>query len=220
MKQHRILLIGSLIAVVLSLVIMFRSVSAKNHFDRAVIESLKTTEGYDQRFIDMVNRLEELLATRARFGYQGRKDPMTGSIREVVQPKPVAAPAPRPRVHKAVPSEPETPVAPTDPVRLTAVIADAAGKKITAVVMDGERSLSVDPGDLVAGRKITKITNDGIYMESDSCYFFYDIYGNVVKKSKETGEISSFLKEEQEAKRKETPKAVKKQDAPRKKRSR
>jgi hypothetical protein len=83
-----------------------------------------------------------------------------------------------------------------DPVKLTAIIADATGKKITAVIMDGERSFSVDPGDRVAGRRITKITNDGLYMESDTTYYFYDIYGNIVKKSKSTGAVSSYLKEE------------------------
>ena len=199
MKQHQLLLIASLLAVLLSIVMIYRSVAAEKNFDRSVKESLKTTEGYDQRFIDMVNRLEELLATRAQFGYTGGKDPMTGTKRQVVQMK--AKPAAKPKIRKpsagagtqvAAPEEEEA----VDPVRLTAIIADATGKKITAVVMDGERSFSVDPGDVVAGRKITKITNDGIYMETDTSYYFYDIYGNVVKKNKSTGEVSSFLKEE------------------------
>jgi hypothetical protein len=34
-------------------------------------------------------------------------------------------------------------------------------------------------------------------METDTSYYFYDIYGNVVKKNKSTGEVSSFLKDEQ-----------------------
>ena len=87
MKEHRLLLAATAVAVVLSLFIIYRAFSAKADFDRAVHESLKTTEGYDQRFIDRVNRLEELLATRAQFGYSGGKDPMTGTKRQVVQMK-------------------------------------------------------------------------------------------------------------------------------------
>jgi type II secretory pathway component PulC len=77
-----------------------------------------------------------------------------------------------------------TPVA-TDQFKLTAIIADASGKKITAVIMDGERSYSVDQGDVVAGRKITKISNEAIFMENDSMTFFYDIYGKKGEKFKE-----------------------------------
>lgn len=199
MKQHQLLLFASLLAVVLSVVIVFRAVSAKAKFDRSVSEALKTSEGYDQRFIDMVNRLEDILATRAQFGYSGGKDPMTGTKRQVVQQKPVKtgkgrkAPA---RASGAAVAAPEEAAEAADPVKLTAIIGDASGKKYTAVIMDGERSLSVDPGDRVAGRKITKITSDGIYMETDDAYYFYDIYGNVVKKDKETGSVSSFLKDE------------------------
>jgi hypothetical protein len=208
MKKHQLLLIASALAVLLSAVIIYRGLAAERRFKQAVNESLKTTEGYDQRFIDMVNRLEELLATRAQFGYTGGKDPMTGTKRQVVQMK--AKPAGKARVRRpadggqaaAAPEEAE------DPVRLTAIIADATGKKITAVVMDGERSFSVDPGDVVAGRKITKITNDGIYMETDVSYYFYDIYGNVVKKDKATGEVESFLKEEQKPEEKDVAKTV------------
>ena len=197
MKQHQVLLIASLLAIVVSFVIGFRAITSKVKFDRTVKESLKTSEGYDQRFIDRVNRLEDLLATRAQFGYSGGKDPMTGTKRQVVQQKP------QKKVIRRKPVKTKSgaavvaaePVEQIDPVKLTAIISDASGKKSTAVIMDGERSFSVDPGDRVAGRKITKITNDGLYMETDSTYYFYDIYGNVVKKSKYTGTVSSYLKE-------------------------
>jgi hypothetical protein len=199
MKQHQLLLIASILAILVSLIIGFRAIASKARFDRSVSESLKTSEGYDQRFIDRVNRLEDLLATRAQFGYTGGKDPMTGTKRQVVQQKPPKKGA----VRKSVKSGSSTaanvvaePAEEIDPVKLTAIIADATGKKITAVIMDGERSFSVDPGDKVAGRKITKITTDGLYMESDTTYYFYDIYGNVVKKNKATGSVSSYLKEE------------------------
>jgi hypothetical protein len=197
MKQHQLLLFASFLAVVLSAVIIFRAVSAKSHFDRSVREALKTSEGYDQRFIDRVNRLEDILATRAQFGYTGGKDPMTGTKRQVVQPKKVnPVKSRRPAAPRAANAAVQGPVEEADPVKLTAIIADASGKKITAVIMDGERSLSVDPGDRIAGRTITKITNDGIYMETSNAFYFYDIYGNVVKKDKASGSVSSFIKDE------------------------
>ena len=204
MKEHRLLLAATAFAVLLSLFIIYRAFAAKDDFDRAVHESLKTTEGYDQRFIDRVNRLEELLATRAQFGYSGGKDPMTGTMRQVVQikqPPPAPVRTYHPQQQQAAPVAEAAPAAPApqpDQMRLTAIIADATGRKITAVVMDGERSFSVEQGDLVGGRKITRITNEGIYMESDSTMYFYDIYGNVVRKSKESGTVSSALKEEQQ----------------------
>jgi hypothetical protein len=196
MKQHQLLIIGSLLAIALSAFIIYRSISVRTHFDNSVSESLKTTEGYDQRFIDMVNRLEDLLATRAKFGYSGGKDPMTGTTRQVVQPlAPVAAKGTR-QPKPGSTSTPQVAAPSADPVKLTAIIGDAAGKKFTAVVMDGERSYSVDPGDVVAGRKITRITNEGIYMESDEAVYFYDIYGHAVKKSKESGATVNQPKEE------------------------
>jgi hypothetical protein len=203
MKKHPILLIASVLAVILSLIIILRVFSAKSNFELSVKESLKTTEGYDQMFIDRVNRLEDLLAKRAQFGYSGGKDPMTGNVRQVVQPKPVAAPvrAVRQQQQPRDGNQVQTPVAApqnVDDVKLTAVIADATGKKITAVIMVGERSYSVDAGDKIAGRKILRITNEGIYMETDSLLSFYDIYGNVVKRNKESGIISSLLKEDEE----------------------
>jgi hypothetical protein len=123
---------------------------------------------------------------------------MTGTIRQVVRQAPAAAARVRPRAGAAAPAAASAPSA--DQVKLTAIIADASGKKITAVIMDGERSFSVDPGDMVAGRKITRITNDGIYMESDTMMYFYDIYGNLVTKSKESGTVSSVSKEDKEQK--------------------
>jgi hypothetical protein len=202
MKQHQLLIVACALAVLLSILILWRSFAARKDFDLAVNESLKITEGYDQRFIDRVNRLEELLATRAQFGYSGGKDPMTGTLRQVVQQRPAPAPVKYRPIQRTSPGETPVAVAPApaqeapDQMRLTAIIADASGKKITAIVMDGERSFSVEKGDMVGGRKITHITNEGIYMEADTMMYFYDIYGNVVKKSKESGRVSSVLKEE------------------------
>jgi len=44
--------------------------------------------------------------------------------------------------------------------------------------MDGERSLSVDVGDMVGNRKITKITSKDITMEDDTATYGYDLAGN------------------------------------------
>jgi hypothetical protein len=54
--------------------------------------------------------------------------------------------------------------------------------------MNGERSLTLDVGDMVAGRKVTKISNEGIWMENGSFVFHYDIYGK--KEKKTLGETS------------------------------
>ncbi len=169
-KSH---ITASVCALLLATVIFIRIGMVKRDFDRTVREAHKTTEGYDQRFIDIVQRLEVVLATRASFGYPGGKDPMTGVERRVVEPSPDAAavassPAPRTAVQENEAA---------DPVQLTAIISEAAGKKATAVMMIGERSLTVDVGDIVAGRKVTKISNESVWMENGSFVFYYDIHG-------------------------------------------
>jgi hypothetical protein len=189
MKDDMKLLVASVLALLLAFGIILRITTQKGHFDRTVSEALQTSEGYDQKFIDMVNRLEDELAKRASFGYSGGKDPMTGTMRQVVHPV-AATPAPR-RVRAPAHPAPAPAAAPQkapepagDQVKLTAIIADATGRKMTAIVMDGERSFAVDPGDIVAGRKITRITNEGIYMEDNTLYYFYDIYGKRMTKKK------------------------------------
>ena len=179
MKKNNIIVIAAVLAGVLAATITLRVRSEKARFDKTVTAALATSEGYDQKFIDMVDRLEQELARRASFGYTGGKDPMTGTKRKMVV---MAAQAPL--AEKPAPMANTTPVA-TDQFKLTAIIADASGKKITAVIMDGERSYSVDQGDVVAGRKITKISNEAIFMENDSMTFFYDIYGKKGEKFKE-----------------------------------
>jgi hypothetical protein len=183
MKKNVIIIIAAVLAVVLAGLITMRVRAERAHFDKTVTAALATSEGYDQKFIDMVNRLEKELARRASFGYTGGKDPMTGTKRQMVQ-VPAQMPAQAPSIEKPAPVANAAPV-PVDQVKLTAIIADASGKKITAVVMDGERSYSVDQGDVVAGRKITKISNEAIFMENDSMTFFYDIYGKKEEKRKE-----------------------------------
>ena len=176
MKEHGLLVAASVLAVLLAVGLGVRMTLQKTSFDRAVQEALETSEGYDEKFIAMVNKLEEELATRASFGYKGRKDPMTGKKRTVVIHKPQKR-----RRQKPSAKEPEQYI---DPVKLTAIIFDDEKSKYTAIVMDGERSYSVEVGDRVRDRSITRITNDNIYMESSTALFRYDIYGNSAMKKK------------------------------------
>ena len=73
MKEHAYLLAASILAVVIAVTISIRITLQKGSFDRMVQEALETSEGYDERFIAMVNKLEEELAMRASFGYTGKK---------------------------------------------------------------------------------------------------------------------------------------------------
>jgi len=183
MKQHGYLIAASIIAVMLAMVLSIRITLQKNEFNRVVQDALETSEGYDERFINMVNKLEEELAQRASFGYKGQKDPMTGKIRSVVFPQPQVR---KPRVVEQQPAgqpavEVETEY---DPVKLTAIIFDDEKKRYTAIVMDGERSYSVEKGDRLRDRTITNITNEAIFMESAASLYRYDIYGNTGVKKK------------------------------------
>jgi hypothetical protein len=181
--KNKSLIIASICALVLAVAMVIRIETVKHDFAMTVREAHRTTEGYDQSFIDMVKNMEVVLATRASFGYPGGKDPMTGVERTMVQPAPVAASA---APAAAKPSGAPAAAAPvreeSDPVQLTAIITADAGKKATAVVMNGERSLTVDVGDIVAGRKVTKISKESIWMVNDKFQYHYDIYGKREKK--------------------------------------
>src|SRR3954470_19829600 len=80
------------LAMVLALGLALRIYSQSNGFHAVVNQSLATTEGYDQKFIDMVDRLEDVLTRRASFASPGGKAPMTGRRREVAQSTADAAP--------------------------------------------------------------------------------------------------------------------------------
>jgi len=181
--------LAAALAMIMALGLALRIYSQSNGFHEVVNQSLATTEGYDQKFIDMVDRLEDVLTRRASFAYPGGKDPMTGRHREVALPADEPSP---PRRIAAAPSakakagakaaKPDTAfqlsaAPPPDKVKLTAIIADDYGQH-TAIVMDGERSLSVDVGDMVGNRKVTKITSKDITMESDTAIYGYDLSGN------------------------------------------
>lgn len=182
--------VAAVLAMALSLVLSARIYSQNNGFNKTVNESLASSEGYDQQFINLVNHLEVTLARRASFAYPGGKDPMTGRRREVASEPEVlqtrrplattkltsASKSSRKQPSHDTPDSTKTP-APVDHVKLTAIIADDYGQH-TAIVMDGERSQSVDVGDLVSDRKVLKITAKEITMENDFEIFTYDLAGN------------------------------------------
>ncbi len=183
--------VAAVLAMVLAFGLALRVFSQNSGFRHEVNQSLATTEGYDQKFIDLVDHMEEVLTIRASFSYPGGRDPMTGRRREVASPNAgPAASAPR-RVAAAKGAAPkktpaakadadELPAAPAEPedkVKLTAIIADDYGQH-TAIVMDGERSKSVDVGDMVGARKVSRITSKEITMEDDTGIYSYDLSGN------------------------------------------
>ncbi len=173
MKKYTTLITAAVLALLLAGGMSARIYMQKKQFDETVRKALNVSEGYDREFIDMVNRLEEELATRASFGYTGGKDPMTGKMRRVAR-----------RIVKSKRSTVAVPVETADPFKLTAIIFDDESNKYTAIVMKGERSFAVELGDKVADRKIQRITSERIFMESDSLLYYYDISGKSGKRSK------------------------------------
>ena len=168
MKKQPIL-ISALLAVTLALVLAIRVNCEKRQFSRTVMKAYKTSEGYDQKFIDMVNRLEDVLATRAQFGYLGGKDPMTGKERRVA--KPVVA------IRSSIKRSSVKTRKAEDPIRLTATFSDDQSGQYSAIVMDGERSFSIEVGDVIRDRKVVNITAKVIVMKSKTHIYRYHISG-------------------------------------------
>ncbi len=179
MMNLRTYYIIAVLALIAALATAGRVTLKKMHFDRIVSESHKTSEGYDQKFIDMVNHLEDVLASRASFGFLGGKDPMTGQVRQVVSAPPPAKVGRGNARHFAT-----APSKKADQFKLTAIIFDDRQNQYTAIVMDGERSFSVETSDVVAGRKVVQINQNGIVLESATALYFYDIRGNRQEKPK------------------------------------
>jgi len=176
MNKYSSLIAAAILAIVAACGLFARTTFQKQHFDKTVNEALKTSEGYDQLFIDMVNRLERELALRASFGYIGRKDPMTGKERIVVSRPPA-----RKSKERTILSSNTAPaiVAPVDSVRLTAIIYDDIKKLHTAIIMVGERSFAIETGDYVVGRRVSTINDSLVIMNDGSSSYIYDIAGNV-----------------------------------------
>lgn len=159
-------------AFVLGFILLLRSYFLHDQFQTTVFQSQLSTEGYDKKLVDLVRHMEDILATRASFGYGGEKDPLTGKTRQVVLPE-----ASKRKVATKENSNPSLNIKDeVDPVRLTAIVTDDYGIN-TAVVMDGERSLSVDAGDTVNGRRVIKITKESVIMEKDGVQYYYDVSG-------------------------------------------
>ena len=177
MSRYGTIIAASIIAASTAVGLTVRTIFHKRHFDKTVSEALKTSEGYDQKFIDMVKRLETELALRASFGYSGQKDPMTGKERIVVRNRPVRRRTPdKPAAVAAAAQEPQK-TEPVDSVKLTAIIFDDTRNVSTAIVMVGERSFAIEEGDFVIGRRVTTINNERVIMEDDEAFFFYEITG-------------------------------------------
>jgi hypothetical protein len=181
MDKYRVLVSACVLAAVLSVVSVCLVWRQKADFYSTVNTSLQVSEGYDRQFIDLVNRLEDELAVRASFGYAGHKDPMTGVTRTVAE-RPVNGGGRQASAQASASAA--APLTNTDPIRLTAIIFDNAKNVFTAVVMNGERSYSVEMGDRIADMRITRITMNEIYMESDSYRYVYGIMGSSSKTPK------------------------------------
>jgi hypothetical protein len=183
MKHYLIVIYASITALIVAAVFGFGIRSRSTDFKRTVNAALSASVNYDDDFVKMVDRLERELATRASFGYEGGKDPMTGLVRQVVTVTPQNVPKRAPvtkaenpdSAKKAAASLPEP--EPIDSIRLTAIIYDADAKNYTAVVMSGERSFSVNVGDRVTDRTIRSITEAAIVMDTDSLMYRYDVSG-------------------------------------------
>ncbi|KMQ50780.1 hypothetical protein CHISP_2303 [Chitinispirillum alkaliphilum] len=175
MKQYSTQIVASVLALILAFALTARIRYQRNFFDQMVTDALETSEGYDQRFIDLVQKLEYELTLRASFGYTGQKDPMTGRERVVLVQTP---PVRRQPVRREVKQEE------VDPIRLTAIIYEEERGVHTAIVMDRDRSYSVEMKDQVAGRTISRITASKIFMEDDKAIYYYDIDGSKGKELK------------------------------------
>jgi hypothetical protein len=171
MKHYAVYIYSSILALIISCVFGFGITSRHRDFSFTVQKALSTSVGYDQAFIQMVDRLERELAQRASFGYEGGKDPMTGMVRKVVIHKP---PVQEPMKKKDSTAADTVPV---DPFRLTAIIYDNDAKSYTAVIMEKERTFSVSVGDKIGKRMIKGITMEGLVMEEDSLIYRYDVTG-------------------------------------------
>jgi hypothetical protein len=176
-KNNSMAILIPILITALAIALFVRVFLYRQSFDEMVRRSHRNTVGYDQKLISVVTRLERELAERASFGYTGGKDPMTGTTRQVVRPA-RRAPVRKAPVRTAAAPDTVTEKKPApDPVRLTAIIFDDERQKHTAIIMDGERSVSVEMGDRVRDRRVTLITDKAVYMESPTAEYRYDVFG-------------------------------------------
>ncbi len=187
MKQSFII---SLVAIILAMVLVVRIVSSEQKFDSEVKVSHSASAGYDREFIDLVNRLEKELALRARFGFKGKKDPMTGRKRVIAEPAEIA-PVKFASIAVSSPAEKSGKVKDKKPVanpvvkavvpsvRVTAIIFDDLKNSYTAMIMDGDRSLVLEIGDRFNQKTVTAITNGTLTVSDSQNSYTYDLRGQV-----------------------------------------
>jgi hypothetical protein len=177
---------AAIVAFLLALAITVRITLVHGDFQRTVRQSLSTSEGYDQKFIDLVNHLEDVLTTRASFSYPGGRDPMSGRQRVMAEaPKSVTPPTKRMTQGTSQPTASggkatvpaSVPTEAPDPFKLTALIADDFGR-YTAIVMNGERSMSVDVGDAVGDKTVARISAREIVLETSASMVTYGLNGS------------------------------------------
>ncbi len=191
-NKHYVKLLIVLLLIV-SALLWWRIEQQQKNYRALVNKTAQITEGYDQQFLAMVDRLEHELTERASFPYLGKKDPMTGKTRSVV-PTPPREKEKSPRIARnPVQAQPiqglpevkalEEVVIP-DPVRLTAVIFDDIKRVHTAIMMVGERSYSVEVGDRVHGRRATEISVSSVTLEDQTNIYQYNINGQKSSRAK------------------------------------
>jgi len=191
-NKHYVKLLIVLLLIV-SALLWWRIEQQQKNYRTLINKTAQITEGYDQQFLAMVDRLEHELAERASFPYLGKKDPMTGKTRTVV-PSPPREKEKSPRIARnqahVAPAQglpevkaPEEVVIP-DPVRLTAVIFDDIKRVHTAIMMVGERSYSVEVGDRVHGRRATEISVSSVTLEDQTNIYQYNINGQKSSRAK------------------------------------
>jgi len=191
-RKHPAILLG-LVILIIAMALIWRIHQQQRQFQELVAKTAQITEGYDENFIAMVDRLEHELAERASFPYLGKKDPMTGKVRQVVIPQ---RPRERERIARRTGKAPTdapiaqatetatTVVAEVDPVRLTAVIYDDIKRVHTAIMMVGERSYSVEVGDRIHGRRAAEITVSSVTLEDQNKIYQYNISGQSSSRAK------------------------------------
>ena len=177
MKLGKGFIPGIVLTILLAIGLLIRMSCLRSGFDQTVEGMLATSEGYDQKFINMVWDLEDELAMRAMFGYQGGKDPMTGQERQVAMKRKPTMQHPSVRKTKA-------PKKTRDVFRLTAIIYDDKSKQHTAILKVGDRSYSAEEGERIHNRIIRKITDKVVYMEADTLLYKYDLFGGIAVRKK------------------------------------
>lgn len=179
----------SLAALILAAVMVYRISAIDRSFSAEVKKSQSASAGYDVAFINLVNHLEKELATRAQFGFSGDKDPFTGRQRMIAAPvaepikvASIAVPGKKVDTKSVKPAGKAKPVAsrPSSPaIRVSAIIYEQTKNSYTAIVMEGDRTLTLEVGDVFGSLKVTAITGTSFTCSDSKSEYTYDLRGQV-----------------------------------------